>query len=166
MVDQDGLELAVSNQVSPHPSRRVKPSLNVLKPRADFSSIVMYVRSGIFFHCRPISSMLKTCGGLYPLLDDGPETIWVVSSGALVGPLSLSPAFYIMEPKAGLKLIKPVRTGDEIGYGTGLLLLQEAVAIPVLLLGVVKGHVKALTPLLIHPCDQHFLQTDHDVRQA
>ena len=62
VVDQNGLELAVSRQVSP--SRRVKQSLNALKPGADFSSLVMYARSCIFFHCRPVSSMLNICWGL------------------------------------------------------------------------------------------------------
>ena len=48
-----------------------------------------------------------------------------------------------MEPIADLKLIKPVRAGYEIGYRAGLLILQVAVAIHGLLLGVVKGQVKA-----------------------
>ena len=63
MVDQNELELALSCQVSPQQDGE---SLNVLKPGADFSSFVMYVRTGIFFHCKPISSMLKTCWVLYP----------------------------------------------------------------------------------------------------
>ena len=71
VVDQDRLELAVSQEreresIRLAPSRRVKWSLNALKPGADFSSLMMYVWSGIFFHCRPVSSMLSTCWGLYP----------------------------------------------------------------------------------------------------
>ena len=64
VVDQDGLQFAVSHQVSPQ--QEGETVLNALKPGADFSSLVMYVQSGIFFfHCRPISSILNTCWGLY-----------------------------------------------------------------------------------------------------
>ena len=104
-------------------------------------------------------------GLVTPLLDDGPETIWVGSSGVLVSALSLSRAL-IMEPIAGLELIKPACAGRELRHGAGLLLLQVVVAIHGLLLDVVKGHVKALTLPLIYPCDQHFLHMDHDVRLA
>ena len=58
VVDQDRLQLAVFHQVSPQQEGEMV--LERLKPGADFSSLVMYMRSGIF-HCRPVSSMLKTC---------------------------------------------------------------------------------------------------------
>ena len=64
VVDQDGLELAVSSQVSPQ--KEGETVLKCLEAWADFSSLVMYVRSGISFHCRPVSSMLNSCWGLYP----------------------------------------------------------------------------------------------------
>ena len=53
MVNQDGLQFAVSHEVSPQ--------------LPTFSSHVMYARSGILFYCRPVSSILDTCWGLYPL---------------------------------------------------------------------------------------------------
>ena len=71
-----------------------------------------------------------------------------------------------MEPIAGLELIKPARAGRELGHGVGLLLVQVVAAIHGLILGVVKGHVKALTLPLIHPRDPHFPHTDHDVLLA
>ena len=42
--------LSLQSPVRLAPSRRVKQSLNTLKPGADFFSLVMYVRSSIFFH--------------------------------------------------------------------------------------------------------------------
>ena len=166
MIHNDRHQLAVSHQVTP--SRKVKWSLNALKPMADFSSLVMYRRSGIFFRCRPVSSMLNTCWGLYPppLLDDSPEMIWEGSSGVPVSALSLSQALNIMEPIAGLKLIKPARAGRELRHGACLLLLEVVEALHGLLFGVVEGHVQALMLPMIHSCDQHFLCTDHDVGLA
>ena len=63
VVDQDNFSL--QSPVRLAPSRRVKWSLNALKSVADFS-LVMHVWSGIFFHCSPLSSILKTYWGLYP----------------------------------------------------------------------------------------------------
>ena len=54
VVDQDRFELAVSRQVSPQ--QEGEKVLKCLEARADISSFKMYKRSGIFFHCRPVSS--------------------------------------------------------------------------------------------------------------
>ena len=71
-----------------------------------------------------------------------------------------------MEALAHLKLIKPACAGNEIGHGACLLLLQAAVALNCLILGVVKGQVKALMLPVVSPCDQHLLHPDHDVGLA
>ena len=81
-------------------------------------------------------------GLVSPLLNDGLKTIWVSSSGVLVGALSLYRAHEAMEAIAHLKLVKPPRAGDEIWHRAGLLLLQVAEALHDLILGVVKGHIK------------------------
>ena len=62
VVDKDGLQHAVSCQVSPQ--QEGETVLKCLETWGDFSSFMMYVRSGIFFHCRPVSSILNTCWGL------------------------------------------------------------------------------------------------------
>ena len=92
--------------------------------------------------------------------------MWVGSDNiVVVGALSLFRALNIVEPIAGLKLIMPACAGRELGHVANLL-LQVVVAIHGLILGVIKGHVKALTLPLSHPRDQHFLHMDHDVRLA
>ena len=92
--------------------------------------------------------------------------IWEGSSGVPVSALSLSQALNIMEPIAGLKLIKPARAGRELRHGACLLLLEVVEELHGLLFGVVEGHVQALMLPMIHSCDQHFLCTDHDVGLA
>ena len=71
-----------------------------------------------------------------------------------------------MEAIVHLKLIKQTDAGNKIRHGAGVLLLQVAVALHGLLLGVVKGHVKSLTLPMVHPCDQHLLHPNHDVGLA
>uniref|UniRef100_A0A8C6MJG9 Uncharacterized protein n=1 Tax=Nothobranchius furzeri TaxID=105023 RepID=A0A8C6MJG9_NOTFU len=44
---------------------RVTRSLNALKPEALASSLNRKVRDGILFQNKPVSSILKTCSGLY-----------------------------------------------------------------------------------------------------
>ena len=77
-------------------SRRVKWSFNALKPGADFSSFMMYVHSGIFLPLQARFIHIKNLLGLItPILDDGPQAIWVGNSS--IGALSLSRALDIME---------------------------------------------------------------------
>ena len=121
-------------------------SLSALKPGADFSFFVMYVQSGIFFHRRPVSSILKICRGLYP---PPPSSMMRLSSSGYEG-------------IAGLEIVEPACAGNKIGYGARLLHLQVVVALHGLLIGVVEGHVEALMLTMIHPCDQHLLKTDHE----
>ena len=56
-------------------------------------------------------------GLVFPILDDGPEMIWVGIRGILISALSLSRVLYVMELIAVLELIKPASAGDELGYG-------------------------------------------------
>ena len=58
MVHHDRLALAVSCQVSPQ--QEGETALECFEPRADFSSLIMYACSGIFFRCGPVSSILNT----------------------------------------------------------------------------------------------------------
>ena len=71
-----------------------------------------------------------------------------------------------MEAISHLKLVKLACAGDEIGHGAGLLLRQIVEAPHCLVLGVVKGHVKALALPMVHPHDQHLLHPDRDVGLA
>ena len=145
VVDQNGLQLAVSRQVSPQ--QKGETVLKCHEPGPDFSSLMMYVRSGIFIHCRPVSFILNLLG-----LDDGPETIRVESSGVFVSAFSLSRVLNIMKPLVGLKLVKSAHACVEFCYGVRLL-LQVVEALHGFLFGVVEGHVQALTLPIIHPCD-------------
>ena len=156
VVDQDGLELAVSRQVGPQKEGEMVLKCFEARGRLLLSRDVRAFRlvfplQACFIH---IKNLL---GVVTPLLDDGLETIWVGSSGVLFSVFSFSRVLYVMEPIVSLKLIKPGLAGYEIVYGAGLLSLQEAVAIHGFLLGVVKGHVKALMLPLIHLHDQHFI---------
>ena len=151
MVDQDWLEFAVSCQVSPQQEGEM-----VLECFEAWGRLLLLCDVRTFRHLLPVQARFihveNLLGLVSPLLNDGPETIWVGSSIVVVGAHSLSRALNIMEePIAGLKLLKPARAGRELGYGAGLLLLQVVVAIHGLILGVIKGHIKALMLPLIHP---------------
>ena len=52
-----------------------------------------------------------------PLLDDGPEFVWVRSSGVGVSAFSLPRAPDTTKGMTGLEIVKPARAGYKIGYG-------------------------------------------------
>ena len=83
VVDQDGLQFAVSRQVSPQ--QEGETVLKCLKTwgRLLLPGDVCAVRH--FFHCKPISSILNTCWGLYP-----PSSMMVLSSSGYEAAVSAS----------------------------------------------------------------------------
>ena len=166
VVHQEGLEFAVSCQVSPQYEgetvlERFEARGRLLLP-CDVHAFKHLPLQTCCIHVEDLLGLVTPP----PPLNDDPETIWVGSSGVLVGALSFSRVLNVMEPIAHLKLIRPAHAGRELGYRASLLLLQVVVAIHGLILGVVKGPIKALTLPLIHPHDQHFLHPDHDIGLA
>ena len=165
VIHNDGLQLAVSRQVGPQQKGETVLKCLEARGRLLLPRDVHAVRH--FFPLQAHSINVKHLLGIAPLLlDDGPETIWVGSSGIFVSALSLYRALYIREPITGLKLIKPARVGNKLGYGARLLLLEVVEAIHGLLFGVTKGHIQALTLPMIHLRDQHLLHMDHNVGPA
>ena len=90
VVDQDGLELAVSRQVSPQLEgdtvlKRFEARGRLLLPR-DVRAVRHFLPQACFIHVNNLLGLVP------PVLNDGPETIWVGSSGVLLSALSLSRA--------------------------------------------------------------------------
>ena len=158
-------EFAVSHQIRPQ-----EEGETVLKCFKAWARLLLPRDVCAFRHLLPLQARFihveYLLGLIHPLLDDGLKTIWVGSSGILVGALGLSRALDAMEAIARLKLIKSACAGNEIGHRAGLLLLQVVEALHRLVLGVVKGHIKTLVLPMVHPCDQHLLHPDHDVGLA
>ena len=103
VVNQDGLELAVSHQVILQQEGETILKLFEAQGRLLFHCDVCVFRHLLpqrarFIHIKDLLRLVT------PLLDDGPETIWVGSSGVLVSALSLSRVLDVMEPIAGLNL--------------------------------------------------------------
>ena len=89
MVDQDGLDLAVSHQVSPQQEGETVLKCLEARGRLLLPCDVRAVRH--FFPLQARLIHVEHLLGLLPsLLNDGPETIWIGSSGVLVSSLSLS----------------------------------------------------------------------------
>ena len=155
VIDQDGLQLAVSRQVSPQQEGEM-----ILKCLETWDRLLLFRDVHVVRHFLPLQACfihVKDLLGLYPpLLDEGPEFIRVRSRGVSVSALSLTRALDATKGIAGLEIVESALAGNKIEYGARLLRLQVVVALHALL-GVVEGHVETLTLTMIHPHDQHFL---------
>ena len=92
VIDQDGLELAFSSQVSPQQEGETVLKCLEARGRLFLPRDVRAVRHFLpqQAHLIYVEYLLGLVPPLLDHLDDGPETIWVGSSGIIFGTLSLS----------------------------------------------------------------------------
>ena len=132
IVDQDGFQLAVSSQVSPH-----KEGDTVLKCLETWGRLLLHdvcaFRHLLLLQARFIH-IKRLLGLVPPLLDDGRKFIRVQSSGVCISALSLTRVLDATEGIAALEIVKPALAGNKIGYGARLLRLQVLLAFHGLLL--------------------------------